>query len=178
MQIAELYSEAQRSGHLRAVIFRASDFWGPELTGALLTRDALAGLKRGKRPILIGNPDAPHAFTHRDDVVRGLIKLAFAGDDVEGRVLHAPVIHVTQRELVQGYARALRVKVRPMVAPRWLVRLLGLFSKSTRGMVEMLPQWERPYLVDDSSYTKRFGVRAIALDEGVSSMVRPAQASS
>ena len=34
-------------------------------------------------------------------------------------------------------------------------------------MIEMLPQWEQPYLVDDASYTSRFGVRAIQLHEGI-----------
>ena len=127
MQIAELYAEAQRKGTLRCAIYRASDFWGPDLTSALLTRETLAGLKQGKRPLLIGNPDVPHAFTHRDDVVDGLITLAFAEDDVEGRVFHAPVIQVTQRELAQAFASAAGVKVRPMVAPRWLLRVIGLF---------------------------------------------------
>jgi nucleoside-diphosphate-sugar epimerase len=172
MQIADLYTEAQRAGSLRAVIFRASDFWGPELSSALLTDDALKGLTHGKRPMLLGNPDAPHAFSHRDDVVNGLVTLAFASDDVEGHVFHAPVIHVTQRELVQAFASALRVKVRPMVAPRWLLRVAGLFSKSVGGLVEMLPQWEEPYLVDDASYTSRFGARAITLQEGVSALAR------
>ncbi|WP_437973855.1 NAD(P)H-binding protein [Sorangium sp. So ce295] len=172
MQIADMYTAAQRAGTLRAVIFRASDFWGPDLTSALLTRDGLRGLKNGKRPMLIGDPDAPHAFTHRDDVVNGLIKLAFAGDDVEGRVFHAPVIHVSQRELVQAVAHAMRVAVRPIVARRWLLRVAGLFSRSAGGIVEMLPQWEQPYLVDDSSYTGRFGARAITLQEGVAQLAK------
>jgi nucleoside-diphosphate-sugar epimerase len=169
--VADMCSKAQRAGTLRATTLRASDFWGPELSSALLTREGILALRSGKRPMLIGNPDAPHAFSHRDDVVAALIALAFAEADVEGRVFHAPVIHVTQRELVQACARALGVSARPLVTPRWMLRLAGLFSRSTRGLIEMLPQWEAPYLVDDSGYRERFQARAITLDEGAARMI-------
>lgn len=165
--IAELYSDATRSGRARAVLFRASDFWGPDLTSALLTGDAIRGLADGKRPIVLGDPDAAHAFSHRDDVVEGMITLALAEDDVEGAIFHAPVVHVSPRELVQAFARASGRSVEPRAVPRWLLRFLGLFSKSMRGMVEMLPQWESPYLVDDSAFRARFGVEATSLDAGV-----------
>jgi nucleoside-diphosphate-sugar epimerase len=137
------------------------------LSAALLTEAGLEDLKRGKRPFLLGDPDQPHAFSHRDDVVEALINLALASDDVEGRVFHAPVMHVTPRQLVNAFARAYGVTPKPFVAPRWLLRLLGLFSRTTRGMVEMLPQWQAPYLVDDSAYCGRFGARATTLDEGL-----------
>lgn len=169
---ADMLAEAQTSG-MRATTLRAPDFWGPDLSSALLTRDGLQGLRAGKRPMLIGNPDQPHAFAHRDDVVAGLVNLALAGDDVEGLVFHAPVIHVSPRVLVSTVARACGVdSVRPFVAPSWLLRLIGLFSASTNGLVEMLPQWQAPYLVDDRDYRARFGVHATTLEEGAAGLAR------
>ena len=170
-QTADMLVEAQAQGRIRATTLRASDFWGPDLSAALLTRQGLAGLRAGKRPFLIGDPDQPHAFSHRDDVVCGLVNLALAERDVEGKVFHAPVVHVTPRELVAAVARALGVDVRPFVAPGWMLRAIGLFSKSTRGLLEMLPQWRNPYLVDDRAYCDRFGVRAISLEDGVARLV-------
>lgn len=166
-EIAALYAEANRSDRARTVLFRASDFWGPELTSALLTGDAIAGLARGKRPIVLGDPDAEHAFSHRDDVIDGMIALALAGDDVDGCVFHAPVVHVSPRVLVHAFARASGTTVEPIVVPRWLLRVLGVFSKSMRGMIEMLPQWESPYRVDDSGFRARFGASPTSLEEGV-----------
>lgn len=174
MGIAALYSRAREERGLRVSTLRASDFWGPELNQALLTHDGLLGLKRGKRPLLVGDPDAPHAFSHRDDVVEALVALALAEPDVEGKVFHAPVIHVSQRELVQAFAEAFGVRARPFVAPRWLLRVTGLFVKSVGGIVEMLPQWQAPYLVDDSSFTGRFGTRATSLEEGTQRIARAA----
>jgi len=171
-QIADMLTEAQASRGVRATVLRASDFWGPDLSAALLTRDGIAGLKRGKRPFLLGDPDQPHAFSHRDDVVSALVSLALAEADVEGRVFHAPVLHIAPRTLVSTLARALGVRVEPLVTPGWLLRLLGLFSKQMAGLVEMLPQWQAPYLVDDRDYCDRFGVRAVSLDEGIAQLAR------
>lgn len=169
-QISDMLTEAQAQGRVRATVLRASDFWGPGLSAALLTRDGLEGMKHGKRPFLIGNPDEPHAFSHRDDVVNALVNLALAENDVEGRVFHAPVVHVAPRALVSALAQAFGVQVRPFVAPAWLLRVIGVFSKRTRGMVEMLPQWQAPYLVDDRAYCERFQARATSLAEGVAQL--------
>jgi nucleoside-diphosphate-sugar epimerase len=165
-ELADMLVAAQREGLLRATVLRAPDFWGPELSSALLTRDALAGLRSGKRALLIGNPEAPHAFAHRDDVIGALIALAFAADDVEGQVFHAPVIHETPRAMVEAYAKVYGVAPRVLVAPGWLLRVAGLFSRQMGGLVEMLPQWESPYLVDDSSFRLRFGAAPISLAQG------------
>lgn len=170
-QLADMLVQAQSAGALRATTLRAPDFWGPGLRGALITDDALAGLRRGKRPLVLGNPDAPHAFAYRDDVVDALITLALADDDVEGQVFHAPVIHVSARALVTALCAALQVDVQPRVAPRWVLRLAGLFDASARGLVEMLPQWEQPYLVDDSAFCERFRVHATTLEAGVAQMI-------
>lgn len=164
--LAEMLMNAHARGVVKATTLRASDFWGPGLTSALLTEDAARGLRAGKRPIVVGNPDVPHAFSHRDDVVDGLARLALAEDDVLGRVFHAPVIHTTVRDLVRAVASALGVAVEPRTTPRFVLSLLGVFSPAMHGLVEMLPQWEKPYLVDDSDYRARFGTEAITLEAG------------
>lgn len=170
-QLADMLGEAQREHGLRATVLRAPDFWGPGLHSALVSTEVLAGMRNGKRPLVLGNPDAPHAFAYRDDVVDALIQLALAPADVEGRVFHAPVLHVSPRALVSALAEGLNVQVRPRLAPRFLLRVAGLFDASTGGLVEMLPQWEQPYLVDDSAFRERFGVQATSLEAGVAAMI-------
>lgn len=139
----------------------ASDFWGPGLSRSLLTTEGLAALQRGKPVLVIGDPDAPHAFTHVSDLVEGLIRLALA-DDVAGRTFHAPVTHMTPRRLVELGAASIGVSAKIRKAPLWLLRLVGVFDKNTAGLVEMLPQWTQPYLVDDAAYRGHFDVEARA----------------
>lgn len=164
---ADMVVQAQQTRNLRATVLRASDFWGPELHSALFSTAALQRIRQGRGPFLFGNPDAVHAFSFRDDVVHALLNLASATDSVEGQVFHAPVIHVAPRALARAFADALGVNAQPIVAPTWLMALLGLGSRQMRGMVEMIPQWQRPYLVDDSDYCQRFQAQATPLATGV-----------
>lgn len=173
-ELADMLAQAQAQGRVRAVVLRAADFWGPDLSGALLTREAISGMRAGKRPFVIGDPDQPHAFSHRDDVVAALVKLALAEPNVEGKVFHAPVVHVAPRALVRALSEALGVDVQPFVTPAWLLRVMGVFSASMRGLLEMLPQWQAPYLVDDRAYCERFGVSATTLARGVEQLARSA----
>jgi len=153
--LADILVAAQREG-VRAVSLRASDFLGQDLDRSLLSPSAIDRIKRGKSPLLIGDPDVLHAFSMRDDVVDGLVRLAFAEDDVEGQVFHAPVVHETTRNLVEREAQKHGAHVKAWALPAWLLHVAGLFDRNTRGLVEMLPQWTAPYLVDDSSYRERF----------------------
>jgi nucleoside-diphosphate-sugar epimerase len=172
-QLSDLLATAQRSHQVRATVLRAPDFWGNGLSSALFTEQTLASLRRGKRPLLLGDPSQPHAFAHRDDVIESLIALALAPSDVEGQVFHAPVIHVPPQALAAAYAKAFGVTVRPFVLPRWLLRMMSPFFTPIRGLLEMLPQWEQPYLVDDSSFCVRFGVKATTLEEGMANVAEP-----
>ncbi len=139
----------------------ASDFWGPGLSRSLLTSAGLIGLKRGKAVLVVGDPDAPHAFTHVSDVVDALTNLALANDVVD-LTFHAPVTHMTSRRLVELGARSIGVAPKVSKTPGWLLRIVGLFDKNAAGIVEMLPQWTHPYLVDDTGYCRRFNVEARA----------------
>lgn len=57
-------------------------------------------------------------------------------------------------------------------APRILFRALGLFNPAMREMVEMLYEFEEPFVVDHSAFAEAFGDRATPLDEAVRETVR------
>jgi nucleoside-diphosphate-sugar epimerase len=160
-QVRKKLVEMWDASGVRATRLCASDFWGPGLSRSLLTKEGLTALQRGKSVFVVGDPDARHAFTHVSDLVEGLIRLALA-DDVAGRTFHAPVTHMTARRLVELGAASLGVSAKVRKAPAWLLRLVGLFDRDTAGIVEMLPQWTYPYLVDDAAYRRHFNVEARA----------------
>jgi nucleoside-diphosphate-sugar epimerase len=143
---------------LRFAVGRAGDFMGPGAGpgGALMSMEAMEGLARGKRALLVGDPDATHAFSYVPDVVEGLAALGLAGPDVEGRVFHLPVVEVSPRALVHAVGEGLGVKARTLVIPPWAVRLLGRVVPLLGELRETLYQWDRPFLVDDSAFRARF----------------------
>jgi nucleoside-diphosphate-sugar epimerase len=143
---------------LRFTVGRAGDFVGPGAGsgGALMSMAMMEGLARGARVMLVGDADAPHAFSYVPDVVEGLAALGLAGPDVEGAAFHLPVVQVSPRALVTAIALRLGVRARLLVLPAWVVRSLGPVVPLLGELRETLYQWDRPFLVDDSAFRRRF----------------------
>jgi nucleoside-diphosphate-sugar epimerase len=162
---------------LRVASVRPPDFWGPGLTSAVLDDKAVAGILKGRAAQALGDTDAPHARAFADDVAAAMVAIALDDSaDVWGRVWHPPVIHVSTRELVTALASAARVKdpgVRSL--PRWALAPLGLFIPILREMIEMFYMWDRPYLVDDSVFRRRFAMAPTSLADGAAITVRQTQ---
>jgi nucleoside-diphosphate-sugar epimerase len=151
--------DAHRSGRIRAVEIRASDFVGPGTQSHLGDR-VVPAILAGRPAQVIGNPDAPHAWCYREDVARTLRAVA-ERDDAFGRAWHAPVTATRSlREATADLAEAAGlagVKIR--AAPRWLLALLGLVDRDVRELRSVLYQFERPFLVDDAETRERLGVQ-------------------
>ena len=170
-QLAATLQRAHDDGRIRAAAVRPSDFWGPGLTSALLSDDVVRGVVAGRGPHVPGDVDAVHAWSYRDDVVDLLARLATGPDDDLGRAWHAPVIHASPRAMVAAFAQAAGTTATVRSVPTWLLRALGVASPTLRGLVEMLPQWSAPYLVDDAATRARFGVAPTSLDDGVQATI-------
>ena len=83
-----------------------------------------------------------------------------------GQVWHLPVASQgSTRSLVEALASAHGSPVKFRLLPTWAVKALGLFVAPIGAMVEMLYQWEMPFLVDDSKFRTTFGIEATPLEE-------------
>lgn len=165
---------AHDAGRLRATEARASDFYGPGLRdtshiGQYVVPRLLAG-RRGM--IMQGDLDAPHSFTHVDDVARTLITLA--GDErAWGRPWHVPTAPaVSLREVASRIARIAGVRDRGMlVLPRAVVRVGGLAVPFLRELAEVRYQFAAPFVLDSTAAQRTFGLAPITLDEGLAGTV-------
>ena len=52
-------------------------------------------------------------------------------------------------------------------APRVLARVLGLFNPAMRELVEMLYEFEEPFVLDHSTFAQEFGDHATPLGEAI-----------
>lgn len=161
--------EANRVGRARVALVRASDFYGPRVTNSALGERVFPNLLAGKPVQLLGDPDAPHAFTYAADFARALETLGGAEDEDFGQAWHVPNAPArSQREVVEllGELAGRAVKIRSL--RRRMVLLLSLFSPMLRELKELMHQWELPYRVDHSKWTERFGDEApTPLEEGL-----------
>jgi nucleoside-diphosphate-sugar epimerase len=158
---------ARESRGLRYTVGKAGDFFGEGADQALVSPDAVRGMRDGKRPIALGDPDAPHAFSYVGDVAEGLAALGEADPDVEGVIFHLPVHEVAPRALFQSLGRVMGVSIAPRRIPRFVLFILSPFVGLFRELLETLYQWDRPFLVDDARFRARFSEVGVSLEEAV-----------
>jgi nucleoside-diphosphate-sugar epimerase len=157
---------------VRVAIVRAADFYGPgvenSVVGLRVVRDVLAG-----RPAyLIGKPDVAHTLTYLPDQARCMIALSVQ-DHAFGDSWHTPnSAAVSLRAFLGQVAEAGGSMPKIRTAGRFMLRTMGVFNPGMRELVEMLYQFERPFLVDHDKAASRFGLAATPLAVGVQETVQ------
>ena len=168
-RIATMLLDEMRSGNLQAMIVRSADFYGPGAVQSFPHATVFERLKAGKTPQWIGNPNAVHTFTYTPDAGRAVAALARSAE-AYGQTWHLP----TTREPLTGadFVRlACDLAGRPFkmqVAPRWMLRLMGLFMPVLRENDEMMYQFEYDYRFDSSKIESALGLQATPYRQGIS----------
>jgi nucleoside-diphosphate-sugar epimerase len=167
--IATTLLDAMRTGQVNAMIVRGADFYYPHHAGAttsMLNAIVFDRLRAKKVPQWIGNPDVPHTFTYTPDIGRTLALLGNT-PDAFGQTWHALTTteQHTGRDLVRLASELAQTHERLQNAPRWMIRALGLFQPILREQVEMMYQFEQPYLFSSAKFTRAFGLHPTSYRE-------------
>ena len=169
-EMARSALEAHQNGRVRAALVRGSNFFGPEdeVMANLLFKPAL----QNKAMNLLGRLDQPHTFTYAPDFGRALATVGTVNADLEpkvfGRAWHVPSPEaVTQNQLVKLIEAELGRKVKTQVAGAFILNLLGLFNPTVREAVEMLYEWNQPFVMDSSDFQKTFNVKPTSLEVAI-----------
>ena len=165
----QLMSEV-RKGNITATIARSADFYGPGAghTGIpnLLVYQRL---KKDQRAQWLVNATVRHSFTYTKDAAKALYLLA-GNESSWNQAWHLPTASspLTGAEWIERAADALgRDPSRYTVLPKWMIRLGGLFDKTTAELYEMLYQYESDYLFDSSKFEKAFQFQPTSYEEGI-----------
>ena len=104
----------------------------------------------------LGKLDVPHALSFVEDFARGLIVLG-THEQALGQVWHIPTAQaLTGRQYIALASEAAGVQARALAVSGLLLRVLGLTNGVLRESVEMLYEFNEPYLIDGSKYTRAF----------------------
>lgn len=156
-------------GHdgVRVCIVRAADFFGPDVdnssVGARVIRDVLAG----KPAYLLGDPDLPHSLSYLPDHARCMLTLS-AQTDAYGQAWHTPNNPAQSlRSFLEQVATIGQARLQVRTAGRLLLRTMGVFKPDMRELLEMLYQFERPFVVDHDKVLRRFGLTPTPLPQAL-----------
>jgi len=154
--LAETILAAHAQGQIRATIGRAPDFYGPGVRTSAVGEQFFNAVVTGKRVPWLGKLDVPHALLFVEDFARGLIALG-THEQALGQVWHIPTAQaLTGRQYIALASEAAGVQARALAVPGLLLRVLGLTNAVLRESVEMLYEFNEPYLIDGSKYTRAF----------------------
>ena len=168
-EMATAVMEAHRAGKIHAAIGRASNFFGPDDTA--VTDYAIRPALAGKSVNLLGRIDQPHTFSYIADFGKLLATLG-TREDTLGQIWFTPSPEpVTQVELVKIMEEVLGQKVKYVAAGKMMMSFLGLFIPAMRESVEMLYEWDKPFIMDSSKAEKAFGWKGTPLKEAMQATV-------
>lgn len=160
---------AHQAGRVRVTEVRPSDYFGPGATDTShLGERFVPRVLDGKALWVVGPPDMPHSWTYVPDIVRALV-IAAADERAWGHAWHVPSNPpLTQREVARRMAGLAGVPT-PAVrgTPRWMLQAAGRFNPMMGEIAKIWYQFDRPFVMDSSAFTRTFGMAATPMDEAL-----------
>jgi len=74
---------------------------------------------------------------------------------------------ITGKEIIQIAAKIFGVEPRYIALNKFMLQLAGLFSITTRGVVEMYYQYNHDYIFDSSKFEKAFDFKPTGYEDGI-----------
>jgi nucleoside-diphosphate-sugar epimerase len=157
IEMATEILRAHGDGRLRCTIGRSSDYYGPRGTSTTAGDNLMKPVLRGKRARWLGSLDQPHTLNYLEDMARALVTLG-EREEADGEVWHLPAAEtLTGRQFLTLLYEAAGLAPKMGVAPRPMIRLIGVFDPLVRELNETLYQFERPFVSDASKFQGAFG---------------------
>jgi nucleoside-diphosphate-sugar epimerase len=167
-EVTRIWTAAAQAGRVRVAALRCTDFYGPNVPVSHVGSTGLGALAQGKSALMLAPPDTPHDFAYVPDIARAIVTLLDAPDDAYGQVWNMPCAPTrTPRQILRLGAQALGVKLRLLAIPLPLLPILGLVVPFMREVADVGFTWDRPYEVDGSKFTRRFGFKVTPYEVGV-----------
>ncbi len=166
-QLSQALFDAHQQGKVKAVSGRASDFFGPYALQSALGERVFYPALKGKSAQVLGNPDLLHTYSYVPDIGRALVALG-EREDALGQAWHLPNPEtVTTRKIIQIISQKLGYPVKMQAATRGLLKLMGIFNPIVRELVEMMYEFEAPFVVDHSKFRQAFHLSATPLEQAL-----------
>ncbi|MDP2419079.1 MAG: NAD-dependent epimerase/dehydratase family protein [Hydrogenophaga sp.] len=150
-----------QQGDVPVSVLRSSDFYGPGVKVSAMGERVFDNLLKGKSAEVMVRADCLHSFAYIGDVGKAMATLGLADDGLStwGKVWLAPhAAPLTQQAFVAQACALLGIQLKLSLVKPWLLQLVGLFNADAKAIVEMLYQFEQPFVVDSSVSDRALGL--------------------
>jgi nucleoside-diphosphate-sugar epimerase len=160
---------AHREGKVKVAIGRGSDFFGPwGLEQTTMGSRVFYPLFKGKPAQVIGRLDQPRTHTYLPDFGKALVILG-ERSEADGQAWHVPndMPRITQGEMVRMFAEEAGLDPKMRGMGRLMMWIGGFFIPEPRETLEMMYEFEQPFIVDSSKFEKTFTMKATPMREAI-----------
>lgn len=155
-EMAEMLLSAMKGKTIDAVIGRAPEFYGPDLTQSITNSMVFNRVKEGKRAIVPLSDSVLRTLIWTPDASRALALLGNT-PDAYGETWHLPTdANITYRNLVNKVEKIIGKKVRYTVVPMWIFKVGSLFNKQVKELMELLPRYKYDNIFNSNKFKERF----------------------
>ena len=167
-EISNAAFAAHKEGRVRVTAARGGNFFGPWGISSTMGARAFYPLLRGTSAQLIGRTDLPHTHTYVRDFGAALVTLG-ARDEADGQAWHVPNDQpaMTQGELVRMFAEEAGLEPKISSMGKTMMTVGGLFIPAAKETVEMMYEFDKPFVIDSSKFEKKFHMSAIPMREAI-----------
>lgn len=167
-EMSEAAFAAHRAGKLRVTAGRGSDYFGPWGTDSSMGGIVFYRLLAGKSAQIAGSAKLPHTHTYIPDFAKALVILG-ERDEADGQAWHVPndTPAITQGDLIQMAAEEMGTTAKIQAAGKFTLSMMGMFVPEVKESIEMLYEFEKPYIVDSSKFVQTFGMQATPLRQAL-----------
>lgn len=162
--------EAYKKKEVQISVVRGSDFFGPwePINGQMVFKAAL----EKKTLHMLGNINQPHTFTYVKDFGKAMA-IAGTDDRAIGKVWHVPSGHpYTQTELACMIAKELGYTVKYRATGKMMLSIIGLFNKGAKEIIEMMYEFNEPFIMNSEAMEKQFGFHATQMEQRISETLK------
>jgi nucleoside-diphosphate-sugar epimerase len=166
--MSEAALAAHKAGKLQVSMGRGSDFFGPWALDSGFGDRVFFPALAGKGASFGGKLDLPHTATYIEDFGKALVILG-EREEALGRAWHVPSDRpqITQRQFAELVFADTGHPVKASGMGKTMMRIGGIFIPGARETVEMMYEFEKPFVVNSSQFEATFGVRATPLAQAI-----------
>jgi nucleoside-diphosphate-sugar epimerase len=167
-EISRAALAAHKEGRVRVTAARGGNFFGPWGLDSTMGGRAFYPLLQGKPAQLIGRTDLPHSHTFVRDFGSALVILG-EHEEADGQAWHVPNDRpkMTQAELVHMFAEEAGVEPRISSMGKLMMTIGGLFIPEAKETVEMMYEFDKPFIMDSRKFEQAFGMKATPMREAI-----------
>ncbi|MBL4639727.1 MAG: NmrA family NAD(P)-binding protein [Kordiimonadaceae bacterium] len=144
--------QAYRDAGVRTILLRAGDFLEGRKTGNWFDGFMSTGLAGGKL-VYPGPLDQQHTWAYLPDVARAVVALADKRDQLQTfEDVGFPGYSMTGQQMLELLSGIMGRTLKVGTIPWWLLKAMGLFVPSIRGVVEMSYLWRTPHTIEAAKF--------------------------